>query len=73
MQQMKKSILKVFRKPDSKIKQQMLSVSILESNWYISFSSHRITTTGIDRKTIVQRNGIYNVEELHKLEECEIR
>ena len=40
-----------FRKPDSKIKQRMLSVSILESNWYISFSSHRITTTGIDCKT----------------------
>ncbi len=45
----------MFRKPDSKIKQRMLSVSILESNWYISFSSHRITTTGIDRKTIEEK------------------
>ncbi len=61
-----------FCKPDSKIKQQMLSVSIPKSNWYISFSSHRITTTGTDCKTI-KRNGIYNVKEFHKLEELEIR
>ena len=33
----------------------MLSVSILESNRYISFSSHQITTTGIDRKTIEEK------------------
>ncbi len=37
-----------FRKPDSKIKQRMLSVWILKSNWFISFSSHRIITTGRD-------------------------